>query len=156
MSIQLVLALVGLLGAIIGAIPTYLFMRQKARAEIDKLAAETDRTKAETDRIRFELQKTAQIPVAISETPRSHHLAHYDKFLAVGMDTIHRHLTDDNIRDRLQKAMNIRVLKTWFPENDQIEEGLISAIKKGAKVELYWCKPESKILKRAMQKRRRA
>jgi hypothetical protein len=62
------------------------------------------------------------------------------------METIHAHLTDDNIRDRLKNSNYIRVLKTWFPENDQIEEGLISAIKEGADVELLLCNPESQML----------
>lgn len=53
---EVITALIGLIGIIIGAIPTYLFMRQKGAAEIDKLKAETDKTKAEAEKIRAELQ----------------------------------------------------------------------------------------------------
>jgi hypothetical protein len=56
MPTEIITALIGLMGIIIGAIPTYLFMRQKGTAEIDKLKAETDKTKAEAEKIRAELQ----------------------------------------------------------------------------------------------------
>ncbi|NIV01669.1 MAG: hypothetical protein GWN55_10175, partial [Phycisphaerae bacterium] len=69
-------------------------------------------------------------------------------FLDLGLKNIHRHLTDDDIRTRLEESLNIQVHKTWFPENDQIEEGLLSAIKNGAAVDLLLCKPDSYILRK--------
>ena len=56
MSTEVVVALIGLVGVIVGAIPTYLFMRQKNLAEVEKLRAETDKIKAEAEKIRVELQ----------------------------------------------------------------------------------------------------
>lgn len=57
MPIEIVAAIIGLIGVVIGIIPTYFFMRQKGLAEVEKLKAETDKTKAEADKIRFELGK---------------------------------------------------------------------------------------------------
>lgn len=59
MQPEVIAALIGLVGIIVGAIPTYLFMREKGAAEVDKLKAETDRTKAEAEKIRAELQRSA-------------------------------------------------------------------------------------------------
>lgn len=56
MSPEVIAALVGLVGVIIGAIPTYLFMRQRNLAEVDKLRAETDKIKAEAEKIRAEFK----------------------------------------------------------------------------------------------------
>jgi hypothetical protein len=57
MSTDIYVALIGLLGVIIGAIPTYFFMRQKNLAEIEKLNAEADKFKAEAEKIRADFQK---------------------------------------------------------------------------------------------------
>lgn len=56
MPTEITPALIGLLGIIVGVIPTYLFIRQRSIAEIDKLKAETAKTKAEEEKIRAELQ----------------------------------------------------------------------------------------------------
>jgi hypothetical protein len=56
MSLEIIVALIGLIGIVIGAIPTYLFMRRRESAEIDKLLAETDKARAEAEKIRSELQ----------------------------------------------------------------------------------------------------
>jgi uncharacterized membrane-anchored protein YhcB (DUF1043 family) len=52
MSSEVIAAIIGLIGVIIGAIPTFLFMRKRNAAEIDKLQAETDKIKAEAEKIR--------------------------------------------------------------------------------------------------------
>ena len=52
MSPQVLSALLGCIGLIIGALPTYMFMRKQKQAELDKLHAETDKIRAEADRIR--------------------------------------------------------------------------------------------------------
>lgn len=57
MSSEIIAALIGLLGVVIGAIPTYLFMRQKNSAEVEKLKAEIEKLKAETDKIKAEAAK---------------------------------------------------------------------------------------------------
>lgn len=51
MPTELIAALIGLAGIIIGVIPTYIFMRQKTTAEIDKIRAETDKIREETKAI---------------------------------------------------------------------------------------------------------
>ena len=58
MPLEIIVALIGLLGVIIGAIPTYLFMRQKNLAEIEKLKAETEKIRAEAEKIRTEIKPT--------------------------------------------------------------------------------------------------
>ena len=56
MSTEVIVALIGLLGVIVGAIPTYLFMRQKKMAEVEKVKAETEKIKVEAEKIRREVQ----------------------------------------------------------------------------------------------------
>ncbi|MEM2126101.1 MAG: CHAT domain-containing protein [Candidatus Methanosuratincola sp.] len=56
MPTEIITALLGLIGVIVGAVPTYLFMRQKNIAEVEKLKAETDKIKAEAEKIRAELR----------------------------------------------------------------------------------------------------
>jgi CHAT domain-containing protein len=56
MSAQLLPAIIGFIGLIIGAIPTYVYMRQRKLAEVGKLHAETDKIKAEAEKIRAEFQ----------------------------------------------------------------------------------------------------
>lgn len=63
MSPEIITALLGLFGVIVGAIPTYLFMRQKNSAEIDKLKAETDKIKAEAEKIRADFQSGKNLSV---------------------------------------------------------------------------------------------
>jgi hypothetical protein len=52
MSPEIISSLIGLIGIILGAIPTYFFMRQKGLAEIEKIKAETEKIKAESEQIR--------------------------------------------------------------------------------------------------------
>jgi hypothetical protein len=63
MSNEITVALIGLLGIIIGAIPTYFFMRQKNLAEIEKIKAETEKIKAEAAKINAELTGTNKIRI---------------------------------------------------------------------------------------------
>jgi hypothetical protein len=56
MPTEVIVALIGFLGVIVGAVPTYWFMRQKNLAEVEKLKAETDKIKVEAEKIRRELQ----------------------------------------------------------------------------------------------------
>lgn len=56
MTPEIITAFIGLLGIIIGAIPTYLFMRQKSLAEIEKTRAEADKIKAEAEKIRADMK----------------------------------------------------------------------------------------------------
>ncbi len=55
MSPEIVSSLIGLIGIILGAIPTYFFMRQKGLAEIEKIKAETEKIKVESEQIRKSL-----------------------------------------------------------------------------------------------------
>lgn len=72
----------------------------------------------------------------------------YSSFLNLGMKTIHPTLDDEEIHNRLAQSKKIKVLKTWFPENRRIEEGLQKAIKNnGASVKLLLLKPDSMILR---------
>jgi hypothetical protein len=58
-------------------------------------------------------------------------LTNCDTFRSMGMETI-RYLRDENLKEHLESAQDIRVLKTWFPETEPIETGLKEAIKRGA------------------------
>jgi hypothetical protein len=60
MPTEIIVAVIGLLGIIAGSIPTYLIMRQKGTAEVDKLKAEADKTRAETEKIRKESRLGSQ------------------------------------------------------------------------------------------------
>ena len=73
--------------------------------------------------------------------------ANSDAFLKLGMETVH-YLRDENLRDRLASALEIRVLKTWFPETEAIKTGLRKAIKRGAKLKLLLCNPNSALLQK--------
>jgi hypothetical protein len=57
---EIISALIGLIGIILGVIPTYIFMRQKGLAEIEKTRAEADKTKAEAEKIRSEIKVNAK------------------------------------------------------------------------------------------------
>jgi hypothetical protein len=70
----------------------------------------------------------------------------YDKFSGLGMETIYEHLTHRKLKEFLQGARSIRVLKTWFPESNVIERGLSAAVKNHARVRLLLCKPDSALL----------
>jgi len=63
MPIEVITALIGLIGIVIGVIPTYFFMRQrslieveKLKVEVEKIGAEADKTKAEAEKIRSDLK----------------------------------------------------------------------------------------------------
>jgi len=143
MSPENVKLLFGLLGLIIGAISTFVLTKvhiKKLNAEIAKATAETEKTNIELENIKR--------PITSLKGSSGEKNVTLKKFWDIGIENIHEHLTDDNIRSRLEKSRYIRVLKTWFPENDQIEEGLLSAVKNGAKIELLLCKPNSHILQK--------
>ncbi|MBK9924493.1 MAG: hypothetical protein IPP66_04300 [Anaerolineales bacterium] len=80
MSPEIISALIGLVGVILGAIPTYLFMRQKGLAEIEKTKAETEKIKAESEQIRKSIvaekgtasEKTRILFIAASPSNLSH------------------------------------------------------------------------------------
>jgi hypothetical protein len=71
MPSAIIVALIGLLGVIIGAIPTYFFMRQKNMAEIEKLKAETEKIKAEADKIRADIKLDIPNSVTLLKVPDS-------------------------------------------------------------------------------------
>jgi len=67
-------------------------------------------------------------------------------FKDLGMLRIIDPLGDKKLRRRLARAREIRILKTWFPENETIAGGLRSAIKNKAAVRLLLANPDSRIL----------
>lgn len=66
MSPELQAGLMSLIGIIIGVLPTYLFMRRKNLAEIEKIKAETEKTRAETEKIRSESLSSSLIKNGIN------------------------------------------------------------------------------------------
>ena len=65
-----------------------------------------------------------------------------------GLTKYHRTLSNDTLRKLLAKSKNITVVKTWFPENDHLKEGLISSLKANGQVNLFLLDPNSEILKK--------
>jgi hypothetical protein len=55
MQTEVIVALVGVVGIILGAIVTQLFARRKIDAEIEKIRAETEKARAESDKLRAEI-----------------------------------------------------------------------------------------------------
>lgn len=76
MSSELLVGLMSIAGIIIGALPTYLFMRKRNLAEIEKLKAETEKTKVETTKIRAELQSGKHDLLSHPEFPREYSLSY--------------------------------------------------------------------------------
>jgi len=73
--------------------------------------------------------------------------ADFNKFLELGMEDIHEQLSDQKVREFLSRANHIKVLKTWFPESEQVEAGLERAVVDGnATVQLLLCHPDSTLL----------
>lgn len=73
--------------------------------------------------------------------------ANYESFLNVGIRRVHYPIGNDEWCNRLGSARSIRVLKTWFPEFVQLEDGLRDAIvQQNAHVELLLCHPDSTLL----------
>lgn len=68
MSTEIVVAVIGLLGIVAGSIPTYLIMRQKGTAEVDKLKAEAEKTRAEAEKIR---KDTAEVDKTKAEAEKT-------------------------------------------------------------------------------------
>jgi len=59
MQTETIAALVGIVGAILGAIITQLLTRRKTEAEIEKIRAETKKVRAEADKLRAEMVQLA-------------------------------------------------------------------------------------------------
>lgn len=57
MPVEVLAALIALIGVIIGVIPTYIYMQSRVQAEIDKLKAEADKLRAETEEINAKLPR---------------------------------------------------------------------------------------------------
>ena len=55
MPTEIVVALVGVAGAVLGVIATQLLTRRKTEAEIDKIKAEAEKARAESDKLRAEI-----------------------------------------------------------------------------------------------------
>lgn len=119
----IVVALIGLIGTVVGAIPTYLFVRRKSNAETDKLKAETEKTNAETDKIRREIsQKNA--------------LKEPEAFPLAKLSSIESR-TQLNFEERLKNAKTLDVLGYNLRLFLQSNRDLLSdAVKRGTTVRL--------------------
>ena len=71
----------------------------------------------------------------------------FKDFLELGMYKLRKELKDQHLHELLAGSKEIQVLKTWFPETNQIATGLKQAIRNRATVRLLLCKPESTILR---------
>jgi hypothetical protein len=94
------------------------------------------------------LQAAEEVVDLVNSLSLSEKAEEFDKFLALGMRRLHDPLTDENLQARLGNSRDIKVLKTWFPESTDIENGLEEAIKQKARVRLLLCKPGSVVLEK--------
>ena len=71
----------------------------------------------------------------------------YREFSDAGYLRIYSSFSSDNLKKVLSKAKSIRVRKTWFPEDETIEHGLVAAYRGGASIDLILADPTSTILR---------
>jgi hypothetical protein len=84
MNSEVIVAVIGLVGVILGAIPTYLFMQRRNTAEIEKTQAETEKTKAEAEKIRNDmLVKNTETPI--------HQIEHVKEIKLLKEELRHQH-----------------------------------------------------------------
>jgi len=71
----------------------------------------------------------------------------YLGFVKLGMNAAY-YLDETDIKTRLAKSDNIKVLKTWFPETEVLEDGLREALENNnASIKLLLSHPKSDILR---------
>ncbi len=70
MQTEIIVALVGIVGIIIGAIVNQLFARRKIDAEIEKIRAETDKARAESEKLRVEIVQLTAPTINESKSKR--------------------------------------------------------------------------------------
>lgn len=69
-----------------------------------------------------------------------------NSFREYGMKRLDVHFEPSKQGHVLRKAKKIKVLKTWFPDDDNIKAGIIDALTAGAEITLLLCEPKSDIL----------
>jgi len=71
----------------------------------------------------------------------------YLTFQRIGIKTIYKRLDTSEVGERLESANRIEVMKTWFPDHQDIEGGLRKALERsGTEVKLLLCHPDSPAL----------
>lgn len=96
MNNDVIVALIGFFGIVVGVIPTYFFMRRKGVAEVEKLNAETEKTKVEIERIKAETSEKGASNFRIDD----------DEFESKRYKTIHR-LQTQGLEDDLHELINL-------------------------------------------------
>ncbi len=68
-------------------------------------------------------------------------------FSDLGMKCARRRLSDTDVGDLLRRARRIRILKTWFPEANDMLHAFEEAVAHAEDIEILLCDPESHILR---------
>lgn len=93
------------------------------------------------------VSRLVNLSFSLTDAQKDTALGRYETFSKLGMMLVHDPLSDFEVRDRLAKSKRIQVLKTWFPENADIEVGLQHALtNNGASVKLLMAHPDSRML----------
>ena len=148
MSTEVIVALIGLLGIIAGSIPTYLIMRQKGSAEVEKLNAEAEKTRAEAEKIRTELRSSSPTgevsllqkasAISLSEVERSRMTEYYIEKANSGSTIEIITLT---LQVALENYGEDRFLR-WIQEGKQIRILVLSPFSLAAKLRSREEKPD--------------
>jgi hypothetical protein len=104
------------------------------------------------DVIRNEFRNTENSRAFIEEAKKifieagSRDLESYLSFQRIGIRAVYEDLPRDEVGRRLAGAKRIDVMKTWFPDHPDIQEGFKLAMTSGAEVRLLLSHPKSVLL----------
>ena len=121
MSAEVIAAIIGAVGAILGGLPTYLIMRRKAAAEIKKIEAETQQIIAQTEK---EMQEERDEFRSVSKAYRLLLIPGYDLSLILSILEGYERV---GILDKeaIANARNITVGTIHTIERSMLSEGII-------------------------------
>jgi hypothetical protein len=71
----------------------------------------------------------------------------YREMEEVGIVRVRKTLGSDELKRFFSHANHIRVRKTWFPENETLQDGLIGACERGAEIDLVLADPDCELLR---------
>ena len=113
-----------------------LFLRQQYKDEM---------LSAFQDAVRDELCEPANLAAIVKATREDNEL--YSGFLDHGIEGVVR-FSSDKLSKQIKSAKEIRILKTWFPEDNQLLTAFEEALdNRDTKIELLLCHPDYELLR---------
>jgi hypothetical protein len=113
-----------------------LFIRQQYKDEMRSVFQEV---------VRNELCEPANLQAIIEATREDNELI--QGFIDHGVEGI-LYFPSDKLSKQLKGAGHIRILKTWFPEDNQLQTGFEEALtNRGTRIELLLCDPDYELLR---------